>query len=188
MWWSPFFFISTASSPTRFATPEASLCQDLLPERRFTVTKLSSGSISWVTVLISSHPAMCKPLCGLSTLPANMRRRPNTGQILTHYLRRWPSIKPALGQRIVFAGLQVWQCKPTPTQCLLNVGLASAVLASINSTLVSKPTSSWLYYRHDALNQSWVNLGPPSVMLAHIQSGAKHDTLTQYWANVGSAS
>ena len=43
-------------------------------------------------------------------------------------------------------------------------------------------------YRHDALNQSWVNVGPLSVTLAHIQHGAKHDTVTQYWANVGSAS
>ena len=42
------------------------------------------------------------------------------------------------------------------------------------------------YYRQDALNQSWVNVGP-SVTLAHIQRGAKHDTVTQYWANVGSA-
>ena len=42
--------------------------------------------------------------------------------------------------------------------------------------------------QHDALNQSWVNDGPPSVMLAHIQRDAKQNTVTQYWANVGSAS
>ena len=35
---------------------------------------------------------------------------------------------------------------------------------------------------------SWVNVGPPSVTLVHIQRGAKHDTVTQYWTNVGSAS
>ena len=28
-------------------------------------------------------------------------------------------------------------------------------------------------YGHDALNQSWVNVGPPSVTLAHIQCGVK---------------
>ena len=33
-------------------------------------------------------------------------------------------------------------------------------------------------YWHDALNQSWVNFGPLSVMPAHIQRGAKHNTLT----------
>ena len=46
---------------------------------------------------------------------------------VAHRLRRWPSIKPALVQRLVFAGL------------------------------------------HDALNQSWVIVGPPSVTLAHIR-------------------
>ena len=43
-------------------------------------------------------------------------------------------------------------------------------------------------YRHDALNQSWVIVGPPSVTLAHIQHGARHGTVTRYWANVGWAS
>ena len=37
-------------------------------------------------------------------------------------------------------------------------------------------------YQHDALNQSWVNVGPPSLTLAHIQHDAKQDTVTQYWA------
>ena len=82
--------------------------------------------------------------------------------------------------------LRVWQCKPTPTQCLLNVWPASPVLTNIHSTVVSRPTSCWLYYRHYTLNKNWVNVGPPSVMLAHIQRGDKHDTATgQYWANVG---
>ena len=40
-------------------------------------------------------------------------------------------------------------------------------------------------FGHDALNQSWVNVGPLSVILALIQRVAKHDTITQYWANVG---
>ena len=43
-------------------------------------------------------------------------------------------------------------------------------------------------YGHDALNQSWVNVGPQSVTSAYIQRGAKHNTVTQYWANFGSAS
>ena len=75
--------------------------------------------------------------------------------------------------------------KLTPTQCLLNVGPVSSVLVSIHSALVS--TSGWRY-RHNALDQSWVNVGSPSETLAHIQLGAKYDTVTQYWANVGSAS
>ena len=36
-------------------------------------------------------------------------------------------------------------------------------------------------YQHDALNQSWVNVGPPSVTQAHIKRNAKHDAVTQYW-------
>ena len=43
-------------------------------------------------------------------------------------------------------------------------------------------------YRHNALNQSWVNVGLPSVTLAYIQRGAKPDTVTRYWDNDGSAS
>ena len=38
----------------------------------------------------------------------NTRRWPNAGPILAHRLRRWSSIKPALVQRLVFAGLRVW--------------------------------------------------------------------------------
>ena len=54
----------------------------------------------------------------------NTRRRPNGGLMLAHRLRRWPSIRPALDQRLVFAGLRAgllvvttgWEYKPTPTQ------------------------------------------------------------------------
>ena len=51
---------------------------------------------------------------------------------------------------------------------------------------------------HDTFKQSWVTVGPPSVMLAHIQRVAKHDTVTTYyclmlaqrcrrWANISPA-
>ena len=103
-------------------------------------------------------------------------------------------ITPALVQRLVFARLHLRErlsasayCKATPTQCLLNVGPASPVLASIHSALVN--TSCWRY-RHEALNRGWFNNGRPSVTLAHIQCGAKHDSvieggpkLAQHWVN-----
>ena len=60
--------------------------------------------------------------------------------------------------------------KPTLTQCLINVGPASPVLATRHSK---------------TLNQNWVNVDPPSVMLSHIQHVAKLNTVTQYWANGG---
>ena len=43
---------------------------------------------------------MCETQCGLSTLPANIRRWPNAGPMLAHV------IKPALVQGLVFAGLR----------------------------------------------------------------------------------
>ena len=77
--------------------------------------------------------------------------------MLTHRLRRWPSIKPTLVQRLVFAGLRSIAAglvvltasgdyEPTPTQCLLHAGPASPVLASIHSALVS--TSCWRERMH----------------------------------------
>ena len=68
--------------------------------------------------------------------------------MLAHRLRRGSNIKPALVQRLVFAGLRSIAAglvmftaggdyKPTLTQCMLNVGAASPVLASIHSALVS---------------------------------------------------
>ena len=68
--------------------------------------------------------------------------------MLANRLRRWPTIKPALIQRLVFAMLRLivtglvlltagGDDKLTPTQCLLNDRPASPVLASIHSVLVS---------------------------------------------------
>ena len=82
---------------------------------------------------------------------------------------------PTLAQYIVLAGHAGGEYRTTPTQCLLNVGPASPVLASIYSVLHSgrilytwiaytapnfgQPRTQWLY-QHDALKQSWVNVGP----------------------------
>ena len=88
---------------------------------------------------------MCETQCGWSTLPANTRCWPNAGPLSA----RLPSIKPALFRvwwAARAAGLAVHDAvcgeyKPTPTQCLLNVGSALPMLASIHSLLVS--TSCW---------------------------------------------
>ena len=37
------------------------------------------------------------------------RRCPNAGPMLAHNLRRWPNIKPALVQRLMFTGLRSTQ-------------------------------------------------------------------------------
>ena len=72
-----------------------------------TVTKkLSLASISWATVSIS-HPEMGHIVA--RQLSSKRETLTNAGPILAHRLRRWPSIKPALVQRLAFAGLRVWQ-------------------------------------------------------------------------------
>ena len=65
----------------------------------------------------------------------------------------WAAFNSSSGLVVLTAG---GNYKSTPTQCLLNVGLVSPVLASIHSAIVS--TSCWRY-QHDALNQTWVNVG-----------------------------
>ena len=101
--------------------------------------------------------------------------RPNAGSMLAHSLRRWPSIKPALVRRLVFAGSCVQlhaglvvltaggEYKPTLTQCLLNVGPTLLVLASIHSALVS--TSCW-QLRH-AVGTVMMLSTKAGLMLAH---------------------
>ena len=73
----------------------------------------------------------------LSTLPAN-----------TTLTQCWPSTgsTPRVCWELRSAGLVLLNTagddyKPTPTQCLLNVGSASPVLASIHSVLVSTSCS-----------------------------------------------
>ena len=114
--------------------------------------------------------------------------------MLAHHLRCWPGIKPALVQCLVFAGLRAnmlvvtagSEYKPTPTQCLLNVGPASPVLGSIHSALVSTSWSSCWWYRQNALNESWVNADWMEKMLDrnewHTQTKRKRQT---DWADRG---
>ena len=56
------------------------------------------------------------------------RRRPNAGPMLAHRLRRWPSINPALVQRLVFAEQRSTQETQniciTFVQCVEDVGPA----------------------------------------------------------------
>ena len=80
--------------------------------------------------------------------------------------------------------------KLTPIQFLVNwasiAGAGQYPFSPSQYFMLAVP-ACWRY-RHDSLNQRWVNVGPPSVTLAHIQRGAKHDMITQYWVNVGVAS
>ena len=57
--------------------------------------------------------ASCLVFADHINIPANMRRWPNIGLLLTHSLRRWPNSKPPLGQRLTFDGMvaliRLWQ-------------------------------------------------------------------------------
>ena len=65
--------------------------------------------------------------------------------MLAHRTQRWPSIKSALVQRLMVAGLRTGLLVVTAgdeyqsklTQCLLNAGPASQVLGSIHTAVVS---------------------------------------------------
>ena len=94
-------------------------------------------NIMWLVNTPSKHET--------STLPANTRT--SAGLMLANSLRCWPSIKPALFLCLMFTelrsiadGLVVLTAggnyKPTLTQCLLNVGPGSQMLAGILSSLV----------------------------------------------------
>ena len=72
---------------------------------------------------------------------------------------------------------------PMYVKCWASVAGAGHYLF-ITSQYFMRPVPACWRYWHDALNQIWVNVGSPSVTLAHIKRGAKHDTVTQYWANV----
>ena len=52
--------------------------------------------------IISSNMALERP--DIVFYLANMRRWPNVGLLLAHRLRSWPNSKPALSQRLMFAG------------------------------------------------------------------------------------
>ena len=55
--------------------------------------------------------------------PANTRRSPSVGSMPVQRLRRWPSIKPTLGERLVFASL-AWIPLPvaSPSPLLFPLG------------------------------------------------------------------
>ena len=161
------------------------------------------------------------------------RHWPNAGPMLTHHLRRWPSITGST-PRVCWAAFNpvnikhLYNVGPTAKTlcrrcthvytivlCLLGIAAGLVLLAAhcwpwlqadtdpMSVKCWASVTSAGQYpfcpsqyfilpYLHAGgtvwarcLNQSWVNVGPPSVTLAHIQRGAKHDMVTQYWVNAG---
>ena len=161
-----------------------------------TVTKSSFGSISWATVLISSHRRCAKQnvACQHSQQTRDVDQCWSNSGPPSAALAQHPTSTGSTPRVCWDAGLAVHtaggEYKPTQTQCLSNVGPASSVLASIHSALVSTSCrrTGMLAVTAHAFNQSWVKVDPPHVTLAHIQRGDKHNMVNQYWANASSAS
>ena len=79
-------------------------------------------------------------LCQHPLTPANTRRWLNAGLMLGRRRRRLPNIKPALGQRLVFAGTEIKKCC---SKCWFNAGLTSHTstqhCTSVNSASSTHP-------------------------------------------------
>ena len=87
-------------------------------------------------------------------IPANTTRWPNAGLMLAHRLRRWANISPALGQSVVFAGIQLgidrqsWSRCPlwcSPWQCRVSWRLSEGPLVKGRVIILSagRPTVGW---------------------------------------------
>ena len=76
---------------------------------------------------------------------ANMRCWPNVGSLLAHRLRRWPNNKPALGQRLMFAGIYI----SLNYSCIFIVfrsdmsNINSRIRRKLNVFIMSPPLKKW---------------------------------------------
>ena len=75
------------------------VCRDMASEIKATTL------LSLYRVIYSDKLRRALLMLYASNNPANTTRCPNAGLMLPHRLRRWGNISPALGQRVVFAGL-----------------------------------------------------------------------------------
>ena len=139
-----------------------------------TVTKSSLGSISWATVLISSHLAMWETQCGLSTLPANTRHWPNAGPILAPVCDSGPATNQHWFNALCLLGCEYgsafcWRpvqadTNPMYVKCWVSLARAGQYSFIPSQYFMLAVPAFWRYW-HDALNQSWVNVGLLSVTL-----------------------
>ena len=62
---------------------------------------------SWLGLvgIFGSFSTHCRQSTLINSQQTPSTRLPNAGLVLAHRLRRWPNIKLALGERLVFAGL-----------------------------------------------------------------------------------
>ena len=117
-----------------------SLCQDLLPGRWSTVTKSSLGSISGATVLISSHPAMCKTQCQSGSAGGEYKPTP------TQYLLNvWPAL-PVLA--VIHSTLGPLSYSPLHAGCTTGTMLWPKAVLMLARRLRRCPHSAWRQTQH----------------------------------------
>ena len=103
------------------------------------------------------------------------RRRPNAGPLLAHPLRRWPSIKPALVQCLVFAWLRSTQqnTKHLYNICTMRRRCWAGVVQMLYKYFVFAGNSSWCGgdYKPTPTQCPW-SVRPASTVL-----GSRHSVL-----------
>ena len=120
---------------------------------------------------------------------------PNLGDVrntmLAHRLRRWPSIKPALVQRLVFAGLRVWQCCWRQVQA--NTAPMSVKCWASVACTGQHPSSTSQYFMLAGLRAHSMHLSnvvwPGNGLMHATQTHCRlyglyqHDAMNQSWVN-----
>ena len=64
---------------------------------------------------------------GDTAIPANTKHSANAGTMLSHRLRRWPDIIPALGEHLAFAGIEAVEVCVNLNSCPENIRLTSSM-------------------------------------------------------------
>ena len=101
--------------------------------------------------------------------------------MLDHRLRRWPNIKPALAERVVFAGVMVAVSVYYPrkhgafTQCCFNVGPASKTMGQHWNSIGWRSRVCW---------DTWLLLSIIPLLLSNNQEHDIETMLAKCWASV----
>ena len=92
-----------------------------------------------------------------SRIPTNTIRWPNAGLMLAQRRRRWANISPALGQRVVFAGIGLRYSKIITTlgqRHFLFSAISPMITLVIYHSFLHSVSIRWVSYKY-----SWVDVG-----------------------------
>ena len=142
-----------------------------------------------LSATLAQHQASTDPKPRVSWAafnPVNTKHLYNICTMLDQRRRHWINVVQMLYKCFVFSRNSRWfgtayydwrrlqaDTDPMSVKCWTIVAGAGQYPFSPSQYFILPVPACW-QYEHDALNQSWVNVGPPSVTLAYIQRGAKH--------------